>query len=145
MTENLRYGADYSVDRIVTHLDFSEDQGFDRSVEMCNGAGICLKMGSGTMCPSFMATREEEHSTRGRANALRAVLSGEIESNGLADERLYETMDLCLECKACASECPSSVDMTKLKMEFLAHYQSSHGVSRRSELFANIAHSNRRC
>lgn len=144
MTENLRYGKDYSAVRIVTHLDFSEDQGFDRAVEMCNGAGVCRKIGSGTMCPSFMATREEEHSTRGRANALRAVLSGEIEANGLADKRLFETMDLCLECKACASECPSSVDMTKLKMEFLAHYQSIHGVSRRSKLFANVAQSNRR-
>ncbi|MCH8121878.1 MAG: FAD-binding protein [Bacteroidetes bacterium] len=144
MTENLRFGPDYSVAPMVSYLDFSEDQGFDRAVEMCNGSGVCRKIGSGTMCPSFMATREEEHSTRGRANALRAILTGEIETDGLADKRLYQTMDLCLECKACASECPSSVDMTKLKMEFLAHYQSSHGVSRRSKLFANIARTNRR-
>ena len=96
------------------------------------------------MCPSFMATREEEHSTRGRANALRAVLSGAVESDGMGDRRLFETLDLCLECKACVSECPSSVDMAKLKMEFLAQYQDRHGVPLRSRLFGRVARSARR-
>ncbi len=144
MTENLRFGADYSTRRIETFFDFSENQGFDRAVEMCNGAGVCRKLESETMCPSFMATREEEHSTRGRANALRAVLSGAIVADGLADDRLFATMDLCLECKACASECPSSVDMAKLKMEFLAQYYDRKGIPLRARLFGNIARANRR-
>jgi FAD/FMN-containing dehydrogenase/Fe-S oxidoreductase len=139
MTENLRFGPEYRTRTFKTHLDFSADEGFDRAVEMCNGAGVCRKTGDGTMCPSFMATREEEHSTRGRANALRAVLSGRFPSRDLGDRRLYETLDLCLECKACASECPSSVDMAKLKMEFLAQYQDRNGVPLRSRMFGDIA------
>ena len=110
---------------------------------MCNGAGICRKKTSGTMCPSFMVTNEEEHSTRGRANALRAAMSGFLRTSELTSKRMYEVMDLCIECKACKTECPSSVDMAKIKFEFLARYHEVHGTPVRSRLFANIAHLNR--
>ena len=138
MTENLRYGSDYEAIQVTPYLDFSADGGFDRAVEMCNGAGICRKRTMGTMCPSFMATREEEHSTRGRANLLRAALSGELPASELTGTRIYEAMDLCLECKACKAECPSAVDMAKIKFEYLAHYYEANGVPLRTRLFANI-------
>ena len=137
--ENLRFGPEYKVPESRDRIDFSSDQGFHRAVEMCNGAAVCRKLGTGAMCPSFMATREEEHSTRGRANALRAALSGDLPFEELTSKRMYEVMDLCIECKACKSECPSSVDMAKLKFEFLARYQERHGVSLRTRLFADIA------
>ncbi len=138
MTENLRYGADYRTISLREHLDFREDQGFARAVEMCNGAGVCRKRTAGTMCPSFMVTREEEHSTRGRANLLRAALSGKLPPEEFTGPRLYQALDLCLECKACKAECPSSVDMAKIKFEFLAHYHEAHGVPLRARLFAAI-------
>jgi FAD/FMN-containing dehydrogenase/Fe-S oxidoreductase len=143
MTQDLRYGADYRALRQPEHLDFSSDQGFDRAVEMCNGAGICRKRTEGTMCPSFMATREEEHSTRGRANALRAALSGTLPHDELTSERMFEVMDLCIECKACKAECPSSVDMAKIKIEFLATYYDRHRLPLRSRLFADIGRASR--
>jgi Fe-S oxidoreductase len=93
------------------------------------------------MCPSFMATRDEEHSTRGRANLLRAALSGRMPEGAegsITDQRLHQALDLCLECKACKAECESGVDMAKLKYEFLNHYHDKHGVPLRSRLFANI-------
>ncbi len=142
MTENLRFGSNYRAEEIRTHLDFSADGGFHRAVEMCNGVGACRKKLEGTMCPSYMATLEEEHSTRGRANALRAAISGQWEG-GLTDERLYEVLDLCLECKACKAECPSNVDMAKIKYEFLAHYYKAHGRPLRAWLFGNIETLNR--
>ncbi len=138
MTENLRFGPGYETIPLTPHLDFSEDGGFDRAVEMCNGAGICRKRTTGTMCPSFMATRDEEHSTRGRANLLRAALSGLLPAEELTGERLYAAMDLCVECKACKAECPSGVDMAKIKFEYLAHYYETNGVPRRARFFANI-------
>ena len=136
MTENLRFGADYDIPKSPVHVDFSSDQGFDRAIEMCNGAGICRKTTGGTMCPSYMVTREEEHSTRGRANLLRAALSGSLPPEDLTDSRMYEAMDLCVECKACKSECPSSVDMTKIKFEFLSRYYEKNRVSLRTRMFA---------
>jgi Fe-S oxidoreductase len=139
MTEHLRFGADYQTIPIKEHLDFSEEMGFHRAIEMCNGAGICRKKTSGTMCPSFMVTQEEMHSTRGRANALRAALSGSLPAAELTSSRMYEVMDLCIECKACQSECPSSVDMAKIKFEFLAQYYEQHRVPLRTSLFADIA------
>lgn len=139
MTENLRYGEAYRVAPLQTALDFSAEQGFDRAVEMCNGAGVCRKRSSGAMCPSFMVTREEEHSTRGRANALRAAMSGLLPADALTSPRMYQVMDLCIECKACKSECPSAVDMAKLKFEFLARYHAAHGTPLRARLFGDIA------
>jgi Fe-S oxidoreductase len=139
MDENLRYGPSYHAISIPTHLNFSREGGFNQAVELCNGMAVCRKTIDGTMCPSFMVTREEEHSTRGRANALRAVLSGKLPPEEFTSERMYEVLDLCIECKGCKAECPSNVDMAKLKYEFLAHYQEKHGLSLRSWIFGNIA------
>ncbi len=143
ITESLRYGHEYSTIPVTTWFDFTLDGGFARAVEMCNGSGECRKLDSGTMCPSYMATRDEEHSTRGRGNALRAVLSGRVENAGLLDERLFNTLDLCLECKACKTECPSAVDMTRLKTEYLAHWHHEHGVPLRTRLIGGIDRLNR--
>jgi FAD/FMN-containing dehydrogenase/Fe-S oxidoreductase len=139
LTENLRYGPEYKTWEPDTLLDFSKQGGFASSVEMCNGAGVCRKTLEGTMCPSYMATKDEEHSTRGRANALRAVLSGHLPATDFTSRRLYEVMDLCLECKACKSECPANVDMAKLKYEFLHHYHRVHGLPLRNRVFGRIA------
>ncbi len=138
MTEHLRYGPSYKAWEPQTLLDFSGQGGFAAAVEMCNGIGVCRKKLEGTMCPSYMVTRDEEHSTRGRANALRAVLSGQVSSSEFTGRRLYEVMDLCLECKACKAECPANVDMAKLKYEFLAHYYAAHGLPLRNRLFGHI-------
>ncbi len=143
VTEHLRYGPDYKTWEPQTLLDFSEQGGFAAAVEMCNGVGVCRKKFEGTMCPSYMATRDEEHSTRGRANALRAVLSGQVPAAEFTGRRLYEVMDLCLECKACKAECPSNVDMAKLKYEFLAHYYRASGLPLRNRLFGRIESLNR--
>ena len=144
MTQDMRYGATYVTQELKTNLDFSEDMGFASAIEMCNGAGVCRKLGAGTMCPSFMATRDEEHSTRGRANALRNVLSGKLDPSELHGKRLYETMDLCLQCKACASECPSSVDMAKIKVEYLDQYYKANGTPLRATFFGGAAAQSRR-
>ncbi len=138
MRENLRYGPDYQADSLIPTLDFSMDTNYAGAVEMCNGMGACRKL-TGTMCPSFMATRDEEHSTRGRANLLRAALSGKLPEGTVTDKRLYEAMDLCLECKACKSECESGVDMAKLKYEFLDNYYKANKRPFRSKFFAHIA------
>jgi Fe-S oxidoreductase len=139
LTENLRYGPSYHAKEPKTYLDFSAEGGFARAVEMCNGAAVCRKLKAGTMCPSFMATRDEKDSTRGRANALRDVLAGGIlEDSSLASKEVYDVLDLCLSCKACKTECPSSVDMAKLKTEFLAHYHDEHGTPLRSQVFGHI-------
>ena len=125
--EDLRIHPNYKTTIPETHFRFREDMGFDRAVEMCTGVGHCRKTLVGTMCPSYMATRDEEHSTRGRANALRLAMSGQLGEGALTGRRLYEVMDLCLECKACKSECPSNVDMARIKAEFLSHYYKEQG------------------
>jgi FAD/FMN-containing dehydrogenase/Fe-S oxidoreductase len=154
MTENLRYSPDYRPIEPLTLFDYSRQEGFVRSIEMCNGAGVCRKLQGGTMCPSFRATRDEKDSTRGRANALRLALVSKNEdrdsrmedgkpkngdapsfahdsrasildpssSTSLRSRWVYDVLDLCLMCKACKSECPSNVDMAKLKSEFLQFY-----------------------
>jgi FAD/FMN-containing dehydrogenase/Fe-S oxidoreductase len=126
--ENLRYGAAYHTIEVPTTFDFSREGGFAAAVELCNGAGVCRKLQTGTMCPSFMATLDEEHSTRGRANALRMVLSGALAPEELTGQRLFGTYELCLECKGCKAECPSNVDVAKLKAEFLDGYYRKHGA-----------------
>jgi FAD/FMN-containing dehydrogenase/Fe-S oxidoreductase len=139
MTENLRYGPAYRANEPRTYLDFRAEGGFARAVEMCNGAAVCRKLKAGTMCPSFMATRDEKDSTRGRANALRDALAGDLlDQSDLASPEVYDVLDLCLSCKACKTECPSSVDMAKLKTEFLAHYHAAHGTPLRSRVFGHI-------
>ena len=137
--ENLRYGVSYKTWEPKTLLDFSGQGGFAAAVEMCNGVGVCRKKLEGTMCPSYMATKDEEHSTRGRANALRAVLSGRLPASEFTGKRLYEVMDLCLECKGCKAECPANVDMAKLKYEFLYHYYQANGLPLRNRLFGRVA------
>ena len=139
MDANLRYGDDYHPREPETYFSFAGDGGMHRAAEMCSGVGQCRKKLVGTMCPSYMATLDELHTTRGRANALRAALSGRMPDEGLTGEALHQVMDLCLECKACKTECPSNVDMAKLKYEFLAHYHARHGYPLRSHLFGKIA------
>jgi len=136
----LRFGSDYKTpfEFQNTRFDFSIDGGFGRAVEMCNGAGVCRKLDDGVMCPSFQVTHDETHSTRGRANALRAAMMGLLGEEGLSLKEVYEVMDLCLSCHACRSECPSAVDMAKLKAEFTYQYYRVNGIPIRAWLFANI-------
>jgi Fe-S oxidoreductase len=141
--ENLRYGETYQTADVPTTFDFSRDGGLAGAVELCNGAGVCRKLQSGTMCPSFMVTRDEEHSTRGRANALRMVLSGALDPDELTGERLFATYDLCLQCKGCKAECPSNVDVAKFKMEFLDGYYRRHGAPLGVRMMADAARLNR--
>lgn len=128
MTENLRYGKQYKPDEIKTEYNYNQQGSFALAVEKCNGVGACRKIGSGTMCPSYMATRDEEHSTRGRANALRLAMSGQLGKEALASERIHDVLDLCLSCKACKSECPNEVDMAKLKSETTQMYYDKNGT-----------------
>lgn len=144
MDTQLRYGPGYRVRiPLETHFRFADTSGMAGAAELCNGNGLCRKTASGTMCPSYMVTRDEQHSTRGRANALRMVLSGALPPAELTGERMHAVMDLCLECKGCTGECPSRVNMTRLKSEWLTHYHAEHGVSLRTRLFANIRQLNR--
>jgi FAD/FMN-containing dehydrogenase/Fe-S oxidoreductase len=143
MTQSLKISPQYHTWQPQTTLDFSNQGGFVRAVEMCSGMGECRKKLDGTMCPSYMGTLDEEHSTRGRANALRSVLSGKVPKEDFTGKRLYEVMDLCLECKACKAECPSNVDMAKLKYEFLDHYHRANGLPLRNKIFGAIEGLNR--
>ena len=135
---NLRFGKSYRSLNIKTYLDWSSDNGFEGAVEMCNGQGVCRKLEEGIMCPSYMATRNEIDTTRARANALRAIASGKMAEDAMCSHEMHDVFDLCLSCKACKSECPSSVDAAKMKLEFLAHYHAKHGYSIRDRLFGNI-------
>ncbi len=139
MTENLRISPAYRSLEVTTGFAFAEQGGFSSAIEMCNGQGACRKVTSGTMCPSYMVTRDEEHSTRGRATALRAAMSGALPVDGLTSKRLYDVLDLCLECKGCKAECPSNVDMARLKYEFLDRYHKANGYSLRNRVFGNIS------
>jgi Fe-S oxidoreductase len=105
---------------------------------MCSGVGACRKKLAGTMCPSYMATRDEQHTTRGRANVLRLAMSGQLGEAGLGDEGVYQVLDLCLECRACKSECPVGVDMAAFKSEFLAEYWKRHGTPLRAKALGRI-------
>ncbi|MBI3948253.1 MAG: FAD-binding protein [Armatimonadetes bacterium] len=120
-----------------THLSFAREGGILRAVMQCSGVGICRKR-EGVMCPSFMATGDERHSTRGRANALRAVLDGELPPDALAGDDLYEALDLCLACKGCQTECPSAVDMARLKVEYLAQRHARTGTPLRATVMGHI-------
>ncbi|GGG46199.1 FAD-binding and (Fe-S)-binding domain-containing protein [Bizionia arctica] len=139
MDESLRYVPGRKDPEINTFLDFSESLGILREAEKCNGSGDCRKLPEfgGTMCPSYRATRNEKDTTRARANALREFLTNSDKSNKFDHHELKEVFDLCLSCKACASECPSSVDVATLKAEFLYQYQQANGVSLRTKLFAH--------
>jgi FAD/FMN-containing dehydrogenase/Fe-S oxidoreductase len=137
MDRNLRYGAAYQVRIWPTGMDFTRQAGLDGAIEMCNGAGVCRKDG-GVMCPSFQATREEMHSTRGRANLLRAMISGAFPTQQMAEKAVAQALDLCLACKGCKAECPSAVDVAKLKYEFTDRYYQGHRRRLRDYLFAYI-------
>ncbi len=139
MTESLRISPSYQTASVPTGFAYSQEGSFAQAIEMCNGQGACRKVLGGTMCPSYMVTRDEEHSTRGRANALRAAMSGALPAGSLTGERMHDVMDLCLECKGCAAECPSNVDMAKLKYEFLDMYHREQGYTLRDQIFGNIA------
>jgi FAD/FMN-containing dehydrogenase/Fe-S oxidoreductase len=122
-TENLRLGADYKPNQPKTYFQFPDDGGsLAKATVRCIGLGECRKQDSGSMCPSYMVTLEEEHSTRGRAHMLWEVLQGEVVRDGWKDEHVKSALDLCLSCKACKSECPTNVDVATYKAEFLAHY-----------------------
>ena len=137
ITSHLRFGAGYQTPSPVTFFDYSEHGGFGRAVEMCSGVGLCRKTREGTMCPSYMVTKDESHSTRGRANVLRLAMTGQMGEAGLSDEGVHEVLDLCLECRACKTECPVGVDVAKFKSEFLAGYWERHGLSPAAQIFGN--------
>ncbi len=138
MTSFLRYGPDYRPSPPPSRFHYHEQGGFTLAVEQCNGVGACRKMGSGTMCPSYMATRDEEHSTRGRANALRMAMSGPLGPHALTQDRLAEVLELCLSCKACKSECPNAVDMSRLKSDVLRWRYREHGTPLHARLLAGV-------
>jgi len=139
MDKNLRYEIDRAEPKIETIIDFSDSEGILRVAEKCNGSGDCRKpiSAGGTMCPSYRATKNEKDTTRARANALREFLTNSDKVNKFDYEELKDVFDLCLSCKACASECPSNVDVAALKAEFLYQYQKENKPSLRTHLFAN--------
>ncbi|MDX1983787.1 MAG: FAD-linked oxidase C-terminal domain-containing protein [Bryobacteraceae bacterium] len=138
LTANLRFGAGYQTPNPFAFFDYSEFGGMGGAVEMCSGVGACRKKLSGTMCPSYMATRDEAHSTRGRANVLRLAMLGKLGESGLGDAGVHEVLDLCLECRACKAECPVGVDMARFKSEFLADYYSRHGTPLKARALGNV-------
>ena len=147
MDTHLRYTPGQETPQFNTILSFDDTQGYLRAAEKCNGSGDCRKshLSGGTMCPSYMATRNEQDTTRARANILREVLTANYEEraqNPFDSQEIYEVMDLCLSCKGCKSECPSNVDAAALKAEFLHQYYQSNSIPLRSRVFANIGRLN---
>lgn len=142
MNTCLRYRCDVPVPQINTVFNFNKTQGIVRAVEKCNGSADCrkTKLSGGTLCPSYMATLDEANSTRARANVLREFLSRSGKRNPFNHREIYKSMDQCLSCKACKSECPASVDMAKLKAEFLQHWYDVHGIPMRTRAIAYITH-----
>ena len=139
LATNLRYGPSYVTPAVATTFDFTADGGLLPAAELCAGVGACRKKAEGTMCPSFQATRDEKDSTRGRANLLRLAITGQLGFSGFTDPHVHEVLDLCLECKACKGECPTNVDMARLKAEFLHQYFREHGVPWRNRVFGQVA------
>jgi len=133
-----RFKPDYAHLPIQTTLDWSDWGGFGRAVEMCNNNGACRKSDPGVMCPSYRATSDEQHLTRGRANSLRLAVSGQLGPDALVSEAMKETMELCVSCKGCKRECPTGVDMARMKVEFLYQYRKRHGLSLRDRLVAYL-------
>jgi len=136
------------VPRVETYFRYERERGLGAAVELCNGAGVCRKTDDGAMCPSYRATRDERHSTRGRGNALRLAITGQLSPDGSApawnDPETLETLDLCLSCKACKAECPSNVDLAKLKAEYLAQsHRQAGGAPLRDRVFGHVRRLNR--
>ncbi len=140
MNTHLRFRVGEPERKFDTIFSFSDSEGMLRAAERCNGSGDCRKtvLAGGTMCPSFMATKDEDKTTRARANMLREILTNS--DKPFENKELYQILDLCLSCKGCKSECPSSVDMAKLKAEFLQHYYDANGIPLRSRLVAYITY-----
>jgi FAD/FMN-containing dehydrogenase/Fe-S oxidoreductase len=140
MNTSLRYRQANPLKSINTYFNWSDTEGIVRATEKCSGSGDCIKSEiiGGTMCPSYMATRDEKHSTRGRANILREYFTGTLASDKLYLEEVYEVLELCLSCKACKSECPSGVDISKLKAEFLKHYYTQKGTPLNAIVIASL-------
>jgi len=137
--DHLRYGPEYQSVEPQTALDFSEEGGFTELVELCNGCGTCRQTGSDVMCPTYRASKEEVQTTRGRANMLRAAISGDLPEDEIHSERFQsEVLDLCVGCKGCASDCPTGVDMAKLKAETKHRHHEQEGATLRERLFADI-------
>lgn len=143
MDTSLRYEQPAEVTKVSTYFDFTRDEGILRLAEKCSGSGDCRKteITGGTMCPSFMATRDEKDTTRARANMLRQFLTSSTKQNRFDHEEIKEVMDLCLSCKGCKTECPSSVDIAKMKAEFLQHYYDENGSPFRAKVIANFTKS----
>ncbi len=145
MNTNLRFKPGQVEKAIPTFFDFSKEGGILRAAEKCNGSGDCRKtaLAGGTLCPSYMASRDEKNSTRARANILREFLTNSTKSNPFNHKEIKEVLDLCLSCKGCKNECPSNVDMAKLKAEFLQHWYDSNGIPLRNRMVAYITYLNR--
>ncbi len=145
MNSFLRYNPDNKPPKIKTFFDFSDKGGFLETAESCSGSGDCRKthLSDGVMCPSYQASKNENQSTRARANILREVISNSDKKNPFDSKEIYNILDLCLSCKACKSECPSNVDVTKLKAEFLQHYYETNKIPLRTKLIANLPKINR--
>ena len=139
MRENLRYGADYQSIEPQTELDFSDEGSFSELVELCNGCGTCRQTDTDVMCPTYRASQEEMQTTRGRANMLRAAISGELDEDEIHSDRFQEeVLNLCVGCKGCKSNCPTGVDLAKLKAEVKHQHHQEEGAGFREKLFANI-------
>jgi len=141
MDTHLRFEKNQVTKEFATVLDFSSTMGIVRTAELCNGSGDCRKteIGGGTMCPSYMATRKEKETTRARANILREMLTRSTKPNPFAHDEIAEVMDLCLGCKGCKSECPSNVDLAKLKQEWQYQYYKEKGVPLRARMIGSFA------
>lgn len=133
-----RFKPDYKIEPIATTMDWSAWGSFNQAVEMCNNNGACRKADVAVMCPSFRATGDEKHLTRGRANSLRLAVSGQLGKDALVSEAMYATMDLCVGCKGCKRECPTGVDMAKMKIEFLHQYYQKHSLPLKDRLVAYL-------
>ena len=142
LLENLRLSPELKRETIPTFLDFSREGGFELSADLCNGNGMCRKKET-LMCPSYHATHDERDTTRARAQTLRSLVNGRLPLSALTSDAVMEVLDLCLECKGCKRECPSQVDMAKMKAELLYQHQEAHGYSLRSRLFGSLASINR--
>ncbi|PON11370.1 oxidoreductase, partial [Candidatus Entotheonella serta] len=136
-TSNLKFGPTYETTPVETMFDFADFGVLSRAAEQCGNIGECRKTLAGVMCPSYRATSDETDSTRGRANALRMAISGQLGPGGFTDKALYPVMELCVECKACKTECPTGVDMARMKSEYLHQYQREHGATWRSRILAH--------
>ena len=134
----MRYKPGYKAENITTHYDWSAWGQFSDAVEMCNNNGACRKLDSGVMCPSYRVTREEKDLVRGRANTLRLALSNQLPEGSFASKEMFETMELCVSCKACQRECPMSVDMAKMKSEFLSHYYKKFSMSIKDKIISDM-------